>query len=290
MLTSRVMIKPVLTVCCALLALACTKQDGETTPPEPTPQPEPVATTEPEEAEPEPEPEPEDQRTLQTRACDEEGKAELCTALAVKWEKGQEGPQDLTKAREYYAKGCDGGHTIGCFNLALMLQTDAGGAPDQAKAVALFQQVCDGLAVAGEAKADDAKAEEADAGGDAAASGAAEAEEACFNAAVALEGGQGVTADKPKARELYQKICDGGNQVGCVSVGRMAMLGDGGDKERKKARTLFNAACEAGEMTGCYFMSLALDKGVGGKRSPKKAKQFKQRACDGGYQPACAKK
>src|SRR5690606_41711686 len=70
-LSSRAMTKPALVVCSALLVLACTKQEVDTTPPEPAP-PEPVVAEPEPEPEPGPEPQPEAQPTQQARPCDDQ--------------------------------------------------------------------------------------------------------------------------------------------------------------------------------------------------------------------------
>jgi TPR repeat protein len=103
----------------------------------PTTAPEPIAEA------PAPEPAPEDPRAAHTRVCDEEGKCEVCTVLAVMYERGREGPENLEKAREYYEKGCEGDHELGCYNLALMLEKGHGGDPDPERSRALYLRTCE---------------------------------------------------------------------------------------------------------------------------------------------------
>src|SRR5687768_14413947 len=133
-----------LLVALVLLAPACSKKNDEA-----TVDPDSTATSmrpthdpdDPPPVDEEPEPR-KDQRTRQSGACDT-GKADVCTSVGVMWEQGKEGPADPVKAREYYERGCVGGHQVGCSYLAQMLDKGVGGPADPKAARELWLTQCE---------------------------------------------------------------------------------------------------------------------------------------------------
>ncbi len=61
---------------------------------------------------------PEDRTALAER-CDD-GDAESCYELGLKWGNGEDGPADPTRAREYVSEACDLGSTEACGFLPMM--------------------------------------------------------------------------------------------------------------------------------------------------------------------------
>ena len=50
---------------------------------------------------------------------------------------------------------------------------------------------------------------------------------------------------------LFQRSCEGGIQMACVNLGVGFALGQGVQKDLGRARALFSKACDAGEDSGC---------------------------------------
>jgi TPR repeat protein len=59
--------------------------------------------------------------------------------------------------------------------------------------------------------------------------------------------------DRYKAREYFALACGRGSMTGCYELGRMYLSGVGGPKDRSKARILFLKACESGEEKACKY-------------------------------------
>lgn len=121
------------------------------------------------------------------RDCDK-GIAAQCTALANRYKAGLNIERDLDKAVEFYRRGCDGGHGIGCIKLGAMHR----GKGDHGKAVELFDRACKQGFYGG-----------------------------CTDLGRMYEKGQGVTLDVGKAQEIYQRTCEKGYQVACTAAGRL---------------------------------------------------------------------
>lgn len=124
-----------------------------------------------------------------------------------------------------------------------------------------------------------------------------------------------------KARDAFQKACDGGEPTACTALGEMKFQGLGIAKDPKSSYDHFEKACSGGDMAGCNDMGLALTQssspdpthakpyfekacgsasslgclglgmlyrdGRGVSRDPAKAKDLFKKACDAKISPAC---
>ncbi len=57
---------------------------------------------------------------------------------------GKSVPKDEALAVALYKQSCDGGEAHGCFDLGTMYEVGAGVARDPARATGLYKQACDG--------------------------------------------------------------------------------------------------------------------------------------------------
>jgi hypothetical protein len=64
-------------------------------------------------------------------------------------------------------------------------------------------------------------------------------------------GGLGVVKDPYRARDLYDKACDGGDALACLSLGALYEAGDGVLQDSYRARQLFRRACDGGNEEAC---------------------------------------
>ena len=90
-----------------------------------------------------------------------------------------------------------------------------------------------------------------------------------------------------KAAELFQKVCDGGDALGCNNLGVMYAKGKGVKQDYFKAVELFQKACDSGIAEGCYNLGLRYTNGQGVKQDFVKAKYFFGKACDMELQQGC---
>lgn len=57
--------------------------------------------------------------------------------------------------------------------------------------------------------------------------------------------------DSYLARELYERACNGGDALACLSLGAMFEAGDGVLQDSYRARQLFRRACDGGRQEAC---------------------------------------
>jgi hypothetical protein len=148
-------------------------------------------------------------------------------------------------------KACSEGSASGCSNLGFLLESGVLGAPDPARAAALYQQACD----------------------DGAAS-------ACHNLAVLLESGEGAARDVGKAAELYEAACARGHATSCHNLGLV---------HERRAQRLYEQACEAGSAEGCGAYGDALVLGRGTKVNRPRGVEHLRRGCRMGDAWSCGR-
>ena len=73
----------------------------------------------------------------------------------------------------------------------------------------------------------------------------------CWSLGYMYKYGEGVKQDNFKAAELYKKSCDGGDAIGCGSLGYMYKYGEGVKQDSQKALELYGKACDMKNETGC---------------------------------------
>ncbi|WP_148803698.1 tetratricopeptide repeat protein [Campylobacter concisus] len=86
-----------------------------------------------------------------------------------------------------------------------------------------------------------------------------------------------------KAKELYQKACDGGNANGCAGLGEMFFR----EQNYAKAFELYQKACDDEDGYGCGRLASLYYKGLGIEKDKSKAKELNKKACDLGNQFSC---
>ena len=76
------------------------------------------------------------------KACD--GDLPACTSLGLAYEQGSGVPLDLARAVALFQQACDGANAPGCFNLGIAYEHGSGAPRGTARAAALLQKACDG--------------------------------------------------------------------------------------------------------------------------------------------------
>ncbi len=94
-------------------------------------------------------------------------------------------------------------------------------------------------------------------------------------------------ASSPSPEQLEQS-CAKGVAAGCLSLGLLFELGEGGvSKDELRAAKLYEQACTAGEPRGCNNLGILYEEGLGTPKDPQQAAGFYEKACSGGYSTAC---
>ncbi|WP_149721957.1 tetratricopeptide repeat protein [Campylobacter concisus] len=88
--------------------------------------------------------------------------------------------------------------------------------------------------------------------------------------------------DYQKAAELLQKACDGGDAMGCYSLGFLYQNGQGVKQDYQKAAELYQKGCDGRNAGGCSNLGVLYQNGQGVKQDYQKAAELYQKACDGG--------
>ena len=90
-----------------------------------------------------------------------------------------------------------------------------------------------------------------------------------------------------KAFESFKKACDGGEMLGCYSLGDMYANGNGVEKNEQKAVKLYEKVCYGGEMRGCRNLGFMYYNGNGIRQNKLLAKGYFGKACDLGDEESC---
>ncbi len=89
----------------------------------------------------------------------------------------------------------------------------------------------------------------------------------------------------------YQRECDAGKAHSCTREGIFYAFGTWGHKkDYTKAKPLFEKGCNAGDQEGCKELALLYQYGRGTAKDLKKAAALFAKACSLGYKAACNKK
>ncbi|MBA3068378.1 MAG: sel1 repeat family protein [Hyphomonas sp.] len=128
-------------------------------------------------------------------------------------------------AREAATAACAANLIDGCFKLADMQRTGAGGAQDLAAAAKTYKLVCE---------AKDGRG--------------------CAGLAYLTVQGRGVARNQTEGRALYKKACDYGDVSGCAAYGNMAFTGAGGRKDTVAGTQALTNACEQDYQWACTRM------------------------------------
>lgn len=155
-------------------------------------------------------------KELYTQACTL-GMGSGCSNLGYLYENGQIG-QNYAKAAEFYEKGCVLGDAGGCESLAILYENGTGVSEDLQKAVDYYDRACSGGFVS-----------------------------SCAHLALLYE-----QAENYEYAAIYhQNGCDAGDAKACSSIARMYYYGQGVSQNEQKAKELFKKSCDLGDETGC---------------------------------------
>ena len=145
------------------------------------------------------------------------GDAKACNVVGAMYATGLRGVQlDPAQAFNFFLRACNGGHPIGCANLANQYYNGLGVTMDRSRAVQIYQRSCDLGAVTG-----------------------------CMDLGVIYRDGKGVQAKSPTyAAQLFQRACDL-SPAACASIASMYELGVGVGKDAARARSLYERSCYA---------------------------------------------
>ena len=131
--------------------------------------------------------------------CDVYQSPMACLKAADMFRKDNYGTQDQPCAQEYYKKGCDKGHALGCFVSGFLLtSTKLIDQPRYQEALPFYEKGCDYLH-----------------------------DRACFMASEFYRRGVGTERDPVKAFEYASRACDLNHQYGCINASKMTADGDG---------------------------------------------------------------
>ncbi|CAB4474109.1 unnamed protein product [Rhizophagus irregularis] len=98
--------------------------------------------------------------------------------------------------------------------------------------------------------------------------------------------GIGISVDKQKAFEFYQKAADLGNASGMSELGRCYAYGIGTDIDKKKAFVLCQKAADLGNVDAIYGLGHCYTNGIGTDIDKKRAFELYQKAADLGSSSA----
>lgn len=140
-----------------------------------------------------------------------------CANLGYLYENGQIG-RNYAKAAEFYEKGCVLGDADSCASLAILYENGNGVSEDLQQAVNYHDRACSaGLA------------------------------SSCAHLALLYE-----QAENYEYAAIYhQNGCDAGDAKECSLIARMYYYGQGVSQNEEKARELFKKSCDLGDETGC---------------------------------------
>jgi uncharacterized protein len=96
--------------------------------------------------------------------------------------------------------------------------------------------------------------------------------------------------DYTKAKPLFEKGCNAGDQEGCKELALLYHYGRGVKQDQVKALEIYTKACEAKNSTACYYGAELHQYGRGTAKDLNKAKAMFAKACSFGYKSACNKK
>lgn len=96
--------------------------------------------------------------------------------------------------------------------------------------------------------------------------------------------------DYSKAKPLFEKGCNAGDQDGCKELALLYHYGRGVAKDQAKALDIYTKACDAKNSTSCYYGAELHQYGRGTPKDLNKAKAMFAKACAYGYKSACTKK
>ncbi|MDC3955384.1 tetratricopeptide repeat protein [Polyangium jinanense] len=142
--------------------------------------------------------------------------------LALMTPKDKQG-ENNKRAFAAFEKGCLGGYAASCNGLGVMYIHGMGVPRNPTRAMELYKRAC---------------------GGDVST--------ACLHVAMAYESGNdAVVADWPSAVYYYESACTLGATQGCLTAGKAFAEGDRVERDPEKARKLYDRGCQEGDDDAC---------------------------------------
>ncbi len=110
----------------------------------------------------------------------------------------------------------------------------------------------------------------------------------CFSLGYCYEKATCTAKDLTKAGESYEKACAGGLMSACSNLGYCHESGTCAQKDMAKAAHLYATACEHEERFACGNLGRCYEKGTCTSKDPAKAAPLYARACTGGNMVSCS--
>ncbi|MHA1565843.1 MAG: tetratricopeptide repeat protein [Alphaproteobacteria bacterium] len=163
-------------------------------------------------------------QALFDQAC-QLGDANSCYYAASMFAAGEGAALDKVRARALYDQACDGGDATSCYYAGLMFSAGDGGAQDKKRARVLSDLACKGGVARGCGATSSAAASKVPSPSMSARQVTLDqgcrAGKATYCTALGFvfyNGDQGVSQDKARARELFERACKGGDAAGCNNL------------------------------------------------------------------------
>lgn len=171
---------------------------------------------------------------LWNKACTD-GSVAGCNNLAFMYANGRGVHFDEKRASELYTLTCDAGDSTACSNLGAIYENGVGKVRQNfVKASRLYAKSCDAGNIMG-----------------------------CNNLADSYYNGRGVArGDADLASKIYADTCSNGSIYGCYSLAQMYRKGKGIQQNRSKAKALYAKACNMGNNASCRRYTRLHDEGI----------------------------
>lgn len=210
---------------------------------------------------------------LYAKGCDL-GDALGCYNAGLMSDEGRGVPRDISRAAARYEEGCEMGSAAACTNLGFLYEHGRGVKKDPARAVALYQRGCDGTSC-----------QRSNLNG-------------CVNIGRAYRDGIGVEKNAARAASVFQEACnrnpdpedvnpEANRSRACSLLGALYLAGDGVAADLAKGRELSELGCERGDSFGCFNAAVVYTQGSGVPKDAAKAAVFLDKACQGGDGEGC---
>lgn len=110
---------------------------------------------------------------------------------------------------------------------------------------------------------------------------------ACRAVGYILDAGLGMTAQPPRAAELYTLGCERRDELSCVRLATLRSLGRGVTRDPEAAVAVLEPSCERGTQEACYRLGLHLSAtGIDADRT--QAREVLDASCKAGFAESCA--
>ncbi len=192
---------------------------------------------------------------LHEKACSNHFSAPDCCAAAAMYLTGDGVPADRDQARELFAQACEGGETHGCM-----------------AAWAAGTNVSDSLRDAAQSLVNACTTPTYPPAG--------------CNGQCASNGQPG-SNDVQRARQAFERLCDGGEMLACYAVGSMFGHAIGAEGDLAKSAVMMTKACDGNVAMACNELAKTHAFGIGVPKDLRRAAELYRKACSAGSKFAC---